>query len=108
MLDITDSAKEYLRTMTKDNNRNYVAFGVKGGGCSGFSYIWDFSDGPLKEDEVIDIGEGASLIVDGMSIMYTLGSKIDYVKELGGTYLKVENPMVDSQCGCGESFNVKM
>ena len=95
MLDITDSAKEYLRSMTKDNNRDYVAFGVKGGGCSGFSYIWDFSDGPLKEDEVIDIGEG-------------LGSKIDYVKELGGTYLKVDNPMVDSQCGCGESFNVKM
>ena len=108
MIDITDSAKEYLRDIVKDNKRDYVAFGVKGGGCSGFSYIWDFSDGPNKEDELIDLGEGSSLIVDGMSIMYTIGSKIDYVKELGGTYLKVENPMAASQCGCGESFNVKM
>lgn len=108
MISITNEAKEYLKTLSKDSERDYVAFGVKGGGCSGFSYIWDFSDGPKKEDEVIDLGEGKSLIIDGMSIMYTLGSEIDYVKELGGTYLKVENPLVASQCGCGESFNIKM
>ena len=108
MLEITEPAKEYLRGIATDNSRDYVAFGVKGGGCSGFSYIWDFSDGPLKEDEVMDLGEGKSLIIDGMSIMYTLGSKVDYIKELGGTYLKVENPLVSSQCGCGESFNVNI
>jgi iron-sulfur cluster assembly accessory protein len=108
MLEITEPAKEYLRDIVKDSPRDYVSFGVKGGGCSGFSYIWDFSDGPLKADEIVDIGEGKSLIVDGTSIMYTLGSKIDYVKELGGTYLKVDNPLVSSQCGCGESFNIKM
>ena len=56
----------------------------------------------------MDLGEGKSLIIDGMSIMYTLGSKVDYIKELGGTYLKVENPLVSSQCGCGESFNVNI
>ena len=106
MLNITEPAKEYLRTIANESSRDYIAFGVKGGGCSGFSYIWDFSDGPLKEDEVVDIGEGKSLIIDGMSIMYTLGSKIDYVKELGGTYLKVSNPMASSQCGCVESFSV--
>tara|TARA_R100001163_G_C4986664_1_gene140779 strand:- start:373 stop:699 length:327 start_codon:yes stop_codon:yes gene_type:complete len=108
MLDITQEAKNYLCDITKEHNKEYIAFGVKGGGCSGFSYIWDFSDGPLKEDELIDIGSGISLIIDGMSVMYTLGSKIDYVKELGGTYLKVSNPMADSQCGCGESFSVKV
>ena len=108
MLTITDEAKEYLCSITKDHNKNYIAFGVKGGGCAGFSYIWDFSEVQLKEDEVIDIGSGISLIIDGMSVMYTLGSKIDYVKELGGTYLKVSNPMADSQCGCGESFSVKV
>ena len=108
MLDITQEAKDYLRVITKEHNKEYIAFGVKGGGGSGFSYIWDFSEGPLKEDELIDLGDGISLVVDGMSVMYTLGSKIDYVKELGGTYLKVLNPMADSQCGCGESFSVRM
>ena len=108
MLDITQEAKDYLRVITKEHNKEYIAFGVKGGGCSGFSYIWDFSEGPLKEDELIDLGDGISLVVDGMSVMYTLGSKIDYVKELGGTYLIVLNPMADSQCGCGESFSVRM
>ena len=108
MLDITQEAKDYLRVITKEHNKEYIAFGVKGGGWSGFSYIWDFSEGPLKEDELIDLGAGISLVVDGMSVMYTLGSKIDYVKELGGTYLKVLNPMADSQCGCGESFSVRM
>jgi iron-sulfur cluster insertion protein len=108
MIEITDAAKDYMRDIVNDNPRDYIAFGVKGGGCSGFSYVWDFSDGPLKDDETIDIGEGKSLVIDGTSIMYTIGSKIDYVKELGGTYLKVENPMAASQCGCGESFNVKM
>ena len=108
MLDITQEAKDYLRVITKEHNKEYIAFGVKGGGCSGFSYIWDFSEGPLKEDELIDLGDGISLVVDGMSVMYTLGSKIDYVKELGGTYLKVLNPMADSQCGWGESFSVRM
>ena len=108
MLTITEEAKDYLCSISKENNKDYVAFGVRGGGCSGFSYLWGFSDGPLKEDELIDLGDGISLIVDGMSIMYTLGSKIDYVKDIGGTYLKVSNPMASSQCGCGESFSVKM
>ena len=108
MLDITQEDIDYLLFISKEDNKEYIAFGVKGGGCSGFSYIWDFSEGPLKEDELIDLGDGISLVVDGMSVMYTLGSKIDYVKELGGTYLKVLNPMADSQCGCGESFSVRM
>jgi iron-sulfur cluster assembly accessory protein len=106
MLTITEEAKNYLYEITKENNKEFIAFGVKGGGCSGFSYIWDFSSGPCKNDELIELGEGVSLILDGMSVMYTMGSEIDYVRELGGTYLKVSNPLASSQCGCGESFSV--
>ena len=65
MLNITQEAKNYLCGITKEHNKEYIAFGVKGGGCSGFSYIWDFSDGPLKEDEIIDI--------DGIRLQNSLG-----------------------------------
>ena len=109
-ISVTTTAAGKIAQLLSEENKTKAGLRVfvQGGGCSGFSYIWDFSEGPLKEDEVIDIGSGISLIIDGMSVMYTLGSKIDYVKELGGTYLKVSNPMADSQCGCGESFSVKV
>ena len=97
MITITEKAKEYMQSVS---NGGYVTLGVKGGGCSGFQYVWGLSE--TKDNEVID----NILLLDPMAIMYVIGSKIDYITELGGSYLAVVNPTAKSSCGCGESFAV--
>ena len=97
MITITDKAKEYMQSVS---NGGYVTLGVKGGGCSGFQYVWGLSE--TKDNEVID----NILLLAPMAIMYVIGSKIDYITELGGSYLAVVNPKATAQCGCGESFSV--
>ena len=101
MLTLTNSAKEYLQKVKGDD---YVSLGVKGGGCSGFQYVWDLAANwpDVKWSEPID----DVLVVDHVAEMYLLGSEIDYVTELGGSVLSVKNPMMTSSCGCGESFSV--
>ena len=98
MITITEKAKEYMQSVS---NGGYVTLGVKGGGCSGFQYTWGLSETKTK-DEIID----NILLLDPMAIMYVIGSQIDYITELGGSYLAVVNPKATAQCGCGESFAV--
>ena len=93
MLSITNSAKEYLKQVGQPN----VWLSVKGGGCSGFQYVWDVTD----EDPTVE-----NLVVDPIAEMFVLGCTVDYVNELGGSYLKVINPNATASCGCGESFAV--
>ena len=93
MLTITDNAKEYLSKVGQPN----VYLSVKGGGCSGFTYVWDVTDAePTVEN----------LVVDDMAEMFVIGCTVDYVEELGGSFLKVINPNATASCGCGESFAV--
>jgi iron-sulfur cluster insertion protein len=98
MITITEKAKEYMQSVS---NGGYVTLGVKGGGCSGFKYTWGLSETKTNEEIIDNI-----LLLDPMVIMYVIGSKIDYVTELGGSFLTVVNPTATSQCGCGESFGV--
>ena len=106
MLKLTDSAKEYLQHICQQENQHYVHLSVAGGGCAGFSYKWDFTEAPEKNDEVIEITPVYKLIIDATSVMYLLGMEIDYRKEIFGSMLHIENPNVTTSCGCGESFNV--
>ena len=98
MVTITEKAKEYMQSVS---NGGYVTLGVKGGGCSGFQYTWGLSETKTDDEIVDDI-----LILDSLAVMYVIGSKIDYVTELGGSFLTVVNPLATAQCGCGESFSV--
>ena len=101
MLTLTDNAKEYLSSIAKDD---YITLGVKGGGCSGFTYVWDYKKNwpDVKWSKPID----NVLVLDPMAEIYILGSTIDYIEELGGSFLSIKNPMQTSGCGCGESFSV--
>ena len=98
---LTENAKNYLKNVSQGR---YVSLGVKGGGCSGFQYVWDFSDNwpDVKWTEPIE----DVLVLDPLAEVYVLGSVIDYVTELGGSFLAVKNPTSTSSCGCGESFGV--
>ena len=82
----------------------YFRIAVKGGGCSGFTYVWDYKKNwpDVKWSKPID----DVLVLDPVAEMFVLGCTVDYVTELGGSYLKVINPNAVASCGCGESFAV--
>tara|TARA_Y100001963_G_scaffold155076_1_gene245288 strand:- start:227 stop:511 length:285 start_codon:yes stop_codon:yes gene_type:complete len=92
-IQVTEKAKEYLKSVGKPN----VSLAVKGGGCAGFQYEWGTTDKPPTIE---------NLWLDPMAEMFVFGCTIDYVTELGGSYLAVINPNAKSSCGCGESFAV--
>ena len=77
---------------------------VVGGGCAGFSYDLYF-DEPTEVDRQFDV-EGVKCVVDEMSLMYLVGTEVDYVEGLQGAGFKFQNPNVKSTCGCGSSFSV--
>ena len=77
---------------------------VVGGGCAGFSYDLYF-DTPTEVDQQFEVA-GVKVVVDEMSLMYLVGTEIDYVEGLQGAGFKFQNPNVKSTCGCGSSFSV--
>jgi|TARA_Y100000310_G_scaffold323383_1_gene383636 iron-sulfur cluster assembly accessory protein len=105
MIQITESAKKHLINIITTNEKK-VKLGVKGGGCSGFTYDWQLIDEELSDDEKFPLDDRNNLFVDGMSLLYLAGLTIDYNTDLFGSSLKIENPNIKSACGCGESFNV--
>ena len=82
MITLTERAKKYLNSIDRDSS-NHVSLSVKGGGCSGFQYEWGTTD---NEPTV------ANLWLNPIAEMFVFGCTIDYVEELGGSYLKVINP----------------
>jgi iron-sulfur cluster assembly accessory protein len=77
---------------------------VMGGGCSGFAYDL-FFDQVSDVDQTFE-SQGVRLVCDQMSLMYLVGTEIDYVESVQGSGFKFTNPNVKSTCGCGSSFSV--
>jgi len=82
-----------------------LRLGVRGGGCSGNSYVMEFCDTESPGDEVIE-SQGIKLFVDLKSAVLLGGTEIDYVEGLMGSGFKFNNPNVRHNCACGESFSV--
>ncbi len=76
---------------------------VEGGGCSGFQYKFDMERARADDDLVI-ARDGATVLIDPMSVQYMAGSEIDFVEDLIGAAFKVKNPNATASCGCGTSF----
>ena len=105
-LKLTDNALNHLENIVKENNKKYVRLDIVGGGCAGFEYIWGLStDDGIEHVKWSDPIEDV-LVLDPVAEMYVIGSEIDYVTELGGSFLTVRNPTAASSCGCGESFGI--
>jgi len=84
-----------------------VRLGIKGGGCSGFSYVIQFDDeAPRERDTVYEV-DGIKFYVDKKSLVYLAGSMLDYEKTLMFQGFKFRNPNEATSCGCGHSFTVK-
>jgi iron-sulfur cluster assembly accessory protein len=102
MVTLTPLAKEYLQSAA---NEGYVTLGVKSGGCNGFEYVWGIANKDNREQPCLEPVEGF-LLIDPEAESYLVGSQVDYITELAGSFLKVSNPSATSSCGCGESFGV--
>lgn len=107
MLTLTEKAAEKVKEI-RDAEGIEATLGLRlrvvGGGCSGFAYDLYF-DTPQDSDRKFD-SNGVQLIVDQMSLMYLVGTEVDYVEGLHGAGFKFNNPNVKSTCGCGSSFSV--
>ncbi len=85
--------------------------GVRGGGCSGFSYVIQFHDGePQARDVVYDLtaadGTPVRVVTDKKSLIYLNGTELDWEQTLMAQGFKFRNPQEKSSCGCGHSFTV--
>ena len=78
---------------------------VNGGGCSGFQYAFDI-DSTRQDDDLAIERNGATVLVDQVSVQYMDGSTIDFVDDLIGQSFKIENPQATASCGCGTSFSI--
>jgi iron-sulfur cluster assembly protein len=84
-----------------------IRLGVRGGGCSGFSYVIEFADDPPRDRDLVFEAGGVRFYVDKKSIVYLAGSVLDFEKTLVFSGFKFKNPQEASRCGCGHSFQVK-
>lgn len=84
-----------------------VRVGIKGGGCSGYSYVIEFDDNPPRERDRVFEFEGVKVFVDKKSLIYLAGSVLDFEKTLMKQGFKFVNPNEATRCGCGTSFTVK-
>jgi iron-sulfur cluster assembly accessory protein len=78
---------------------------VEGGGCSGFQYRFDI-DRDRAQDDLVISRDGATVLIDSVSVGYMEGSEIDFVDDLIGASFKVKNPNATASCGCGTSFSL--
>jgi iron-sulfur cluster assembly protein len=98
------AAKEKLKE--RGTPDAYIRLGVKGGGCSGFSYVIQYEDDkPTDKDLEFDF-YGLRVLVDKKSLNYLKGTTLDWEKTLIAQGFKFINPNEKSRCGCGSSFSV--
>ena len=105
MITVTENAKNKITDLIIDNKESYLRISVQGGGCSGFTYNYEFVDGPEAGDFEIDLLT-CKFVVDSMSLVYVAGTELDYEQDLSGSRLSLVNPNEKNSCGCGKSFSV--
>jgi iron-sulfur cluster assembly protein len=84
-----------------------LRLGVRGGGCSGFNYVIEFSDDPPRERDRVFEFDGVRVYVDKKSLVYLAGSVLDWENTLMQQGFKFKNPQESTSCGCGHSFTVR-
>lgn len=108
MISITDRARTEVKRIIEEQKlgeETALRIGVKGGGCSGFSYTLGFDDQFGELDQLNTI-EDVRVVCDPKSFLYLNGTQIDFEDNLMGRGFKFGNPNASNSCGCGESFSV--
>ena len=109
MITITDKGaekvREFLSAQGADVETAGLRIGVRGGGCSGLTYVLDFENEEKKGDHVVDF-DGLRIFMDIKSQLFLAGTTLDYTVSLMDTGFKFVNPNAKRSCSCGESFSV--
>lgn len=110
MITVTDKALDHILNLMESENLNPEKFnlrvGVKGGGCSGFSYYMEFDDEIRENDEILNIGNKLSVLIEKKCLLYLVGTELNYSDGLNGKGFEWINPQATRVCGCGESFAI--
>ena len=108
MINLSETAANEIKKIIKDQGlpeSTRLRVGVKGGGCSGFSYLLDLTeDAPAETDEQLE-SNGVQVLIDQKSLLYLSGVEIDFKDEVMGRGFVFKNPNATSTCGCGSSFS---
>lgn len=106
-LDLTPKAVEMAKKALERRGTPAAALrlGVRGGGCSGASYVIEFADKIRDRDNVYEF-DGLKVVIDPKSLVYLRGSVLDYEVKLMSHGFKFQNPNEKKGCGCGESFGI--
>ncbi len=105
--EVTEPAATKLRELAEKKGQAAARIRVKvvSGGCSGMSYKVDFAEGADEKDIVWET-RGVEVLLDPMSALYVMNSRMEYSEGLMGSGFKIKNPNASGTCACGESFYV--
>jgi iron-sulfur cluster assembly protein len=108
MISLTTTAVKEVNHIMKEQEispeKHFLRVGVKGGGCSGFSYTLDITEAKTDMDEEF-VNDGITVLCDSKSMIYLEGTTVDFKDEVMGRGFTFENPNSTSSCGCGSSFS---
>jgi iron-sulfur cluster assembly protein len=105
---LTEKAAAQVSKVKLENNipaEHGLRLGVKGGGCSGMSYVLGFDEKPNEKDKVFTV-RGVTVFIDPKSLFYLSGTVLDFSDGLNGKGFVFNNPQAAKTCGCGSSFGV--
>jgi iron-sulfur cluster assembly protein len=109
MIKVSPSAREKVSQLMREEGFNpaqdFVRVGVKSGGCSGLSYDLSFDDSKSDQDRLFEDNQ-VKILVDKKSLLYLLGTTLEYSGGLNGKGFIFNNPNAERTCGCGESFSL--
>lgn len=109
MISVTDTAKNRIQNIRSGDGyteNHHVRVSVKGGGCSGLMYDLDFDDKIEEDQDEVFEDKGVKIIVNKKSMLYLLGTTLDFSDGLNGKGFQFINPNATRTCGCGESFSI--
>ena len=108
MITVSEKALQHVINLMMESgitpDSHHLRVGVKGGGCSGLSYVMDFDNTIESSDETVEIDGGLKVVIDRKSVLYLYGTELDYSDGLNGKGFQWGNPNASRTCGCGESF----
>jgi iron-sulfur cluster assembly protein len=106
MITLSASAAEHVKKLIEKEQKPNLGLriGVKGGGCSGLTYVLSIDETAPKQFDTVFEQEGLKIVVDAKSQLYLDGTTIDYKESVMGGGFEFNNPLAKKSCGCGTSF----
>jgi len=106
VINVTNLAYKQLSNAMNTSKSKYILFSIEGGGCNGLKYnLEPNNDEPKKIDEIVKIDD-LKISVCGKSLLYLLGTTIDWTEDIMGNRFTFDNPNAKGKCGCGTTFSV--